>query len=286
MKPHGYFRKANIDYDSEVNIFVNRFRENYNGPLHFHDALEINYIAEGHGFHFVNNEVIPVVSGDIFIIPVGTTHVFRPSTVEGNPPLIVYNCLFHTEQLQEWCQSIPHPFEANHFFASTGQSYYRFHDNGQVRLIFDQLYQEFIQHRPGYKTILIMRIIELMILLFRFEHDSLPRGSSPAPQRLDAVFSYIRANFHLPLTLEQMAGMVFLSASHFHRLFKQTTGQTFVEYLQNVRIEESCRLLRTTELKIQDITARVGYQDTQFFLHLFKKKTGVTPREYRKQPAI
>lgn len=273
-----------MDFDSEVNIYVNRYRENFRSLMHTHDYPEINYVVEGKGFHYINDEVLPVTSGDLFIIPVGTAHVYRPVSAQSNTPLVVYNCVFPDEQLMEWCYKIPHPFDWDHVFSRSTQSYYRYHDSQhEARTIFDQLHKEFIQHRPGYRTLLIARVIELLILLYRFENGSHAQDLPLTSYRLDPAFSHIHANYHLPLSLEQMANIVYMSPSHFQRLFKKTTGQTFVEYLQNIRIEESCKLLRTTSFKIQDIIQRVGYNDTHYFLRLFKKKMGMSPRQFRKK---
>jgi AraC-like DNA-binding protein/mannose-6-phosphate isomerase-like protein (cupin superfamily) len=278
-----YFNNTDIFFDSEITIYVNRYHENFDSQMHTHDFPEINYVVEGKGFHYINDEVLPVTCGDLFIIPVGTAHVYRPTSVQ-NSSLVVYNCVFPADQLIRWCQSIPHPVDLELMLSGSTPSYYRYYDSQQeAKTIFDQLYKEFIQHLPGYRTLLITRLIELLILLFRFENAPSVGDLPSTSQRLDTVFSFIKTNYHLSLSLEQMANMVHMSSSHFQRLFKKTTGQSFVEYMQNVRIEESCRLLRTSALKIQDISNRVGYQDTRYFLRLFKKKTGTAPRDYRKK---
>ena len=74
---------------------------------------------------------------------------------------------------------------------------------------------------------------------------------------------------------------VFLSTSQFSALFKAQTGKTFVEYLTDHRIQEACRLLKTTDLRTYEIAERVGYSDGRYFSHVFKKATGVTSSEYR-----
>ena len=66
------------------------------------------------------------------------------------------------------------------------------------------------------------------------------------------------------------------------RKFKETIGISFREYLQNTRIEQSCRLLVNTNKKIIDIAQSVGYDDVNFFTDIFKKKMNITPREFRK----
>jgi transcriptional regulator GlxA family with amidase domain len=72
------------------------------------------------------------------------------------------------------------------------------------------------------------------------------------------------------------------------RRFKAATGATFIDYLQNLRIEEAKRLLETGQLPVDEIGMEVGYEDTSFFRRLFKRRTGLTPGQYRRlfQPLL
>jgi len=66
------------------------------------------------------------------------------------------------------------------------------------------------------------------------------------------------------------------------RRFKSASGNSLIGYLQNLRVEEAKRLLETTPLPIDEISAGVGYADASFFRRLFKRLTGLTPGEYRR----
>ncbi|MFX8098759.1 helix-turn-helix transcriptional regulator, partial [Acinetobacter baumannii] len=65
------------------------------------------------------------------------------------------------------------------------------------------------------------------------------------------------------------------------QLFKKETGQTYLDYLTNARIKRAKQLLRETSMKIYEIAENIGYRDLKHFGHLFKKRTGRTPKEYR-----
>lgn len=93
--------------------------------------------------------------------------------------------------------------------------------------------------------------------------------------------SYIAKNFTTPLTLEEVATHVHLNAAYFSSLFKQSTGSSFKEHLNMVRIEESKRLLANTDYAIIDIATAVGFEDQSYFSKVFKKYTGLTPKQYR-----
>jgi transcriptional regulator GlxA family with amidase domain len=72
------------------------------------------------------------------------------------------------------------------------------------------------------------------------------------------------------------------------RRFKAATGVTFIDYLQNLRVEEAKRLLESGQLPMDEISVEVGYEDTSFFRRLFKRRTGLTPGQYRRmfQPVL
>lgn len=84
-------------------------------------------------------------------------------------------------------------------------------------------------------------------------------------------------------SLQDMCSELFLSTSQFSFLFKEGTGQTFIEYLTSFRVEEAKKLLKSTDMKAYEIAEAVGYQDSRYFSIIFKKQTGVTAMEYRKR---
>lgn len=92
---------------------------------------------------------------------------------------------------------------------------------------------------------------------------------------------YISEHFNTSLTLEETAAYVHLHPSYFSTLFKQLTGSSFKEYLNMVRIEESKRLLSNTEYSIINIAIAVGFEDQSYFSKVFKKHTGLTPKQFR-----
>lgn len=95
---------------------------------------------------------------------------------------------------------------------------------------------------------------------------------------------YIETNYaNEKMTLQELCRHVLMSTSYFSQVFKQHTGETFVEYLTGVRLAKAKELLLRGELKFYEIAEKVGYGDPNYFSILFKKHTGRTPKEYREQ---
>ncbi|MFK7692004.1 response regulator [Paenibacillus sp. HJGM_3] len=91
----------------------------------------------------------------------------------------------------------------------------------------------------------------------------------------------IEKRYAEPITLQGIAETLSIHPVWLSQLFKRECGVNFVDYLADVRIEQAKRLLRDSELKIYEIVRAVGYQDLQHFGQIFKKKTGLSPKDYR-----
>ena len=94
---------------------------------------------------------------------------------------------------------------------------------------------------------------------------------------------HIGAGYQERLTLEDTARMVCLSQDYLSRIFRQETGISFHQYLNNVRITKAKELIRTTALRLTDISQMVGYDDQSYFTKVFRRTAGIAPGEYMKK---
>jgi AraC family transcriptional regulator, regulatory protein of adaptative response / methylphosphotriester-DNA alkyltransferase methyltransferase len=95
------------------------------------------------------------------------------------------------------------------------------------------------------------------------------------------ITDYIDKNYHEKLTLETLADISHSSPYHLHRTFKKIKGITPVEYTQQVRINTAKSYLHQSERTVSDIAMTVGIPNTPYFITLYKKLTGNTPKQYR-----
>jgi YesN/AraC family two-component response regulator len=92
---------------------------------------------------------------------------------------------------------------------------------------------------------------------------------------------YIKANFSKTITLEDVAREIHVSPQYLSKLFKEETGENFIEYLTCIRIRNAKSLLEGDELSIKEICYSIGYSDPNYFSRIFKKIVGLTPTEYK-----
>lgn len=116
--------------------------------------------------------------------------------------------------------------------------------------------------------------------VYDFFHDKNPVNNI---NLIDNARKIIEANYAGDISLEHVAKNVHLSSAYLSELFKKETGMSFVDYKTIVRIEHAKRLLDSTAGNISDISEKVGYSDPKYFSKLFKRITGKTVYEYRKE---
>lgn len=100
---------------------------------------------------------------------------------------------------------------------------------------------------------------------------------------VNAAILFMRRNFHKDLNLSMVAEEIFITPGYLSTLFKQALGDNFINYLNRLRIEKACELLKDVRLKNFEIAYQVGFQDEKYFSKVFKKIMGVSPNQYKKR---
>ena len=104
-----------------------------------------------------------------------------------------------------------------------------------------------------------------------------------ADERIDRAVKYIAQNITEPLPLTGLAMLSGYSLSHFKLRFREVTGMTPALYITLARVEQARRELTDGQLSITDIAYKLGWSSSNYFCAVFKKHTGLSPLQYRKQ---
>lgn len=100
------------------------------------------------------------------------------------------------------------------------------------------------------------------------------------------AIAFMKENYMLKLDLQSVADHLYISTWYVCKLFKQELDSSFIELLNEIRIQEAKRLLTESNLKIYEICEAVGYNDNPYFTKTFKKYAGMTPNHYRNSQGI
>ena len=99
--------------------------------------------------------------------------------------------------------------------------------------------------------------------------------------KIERVKHFAQRNWHKKVSLNDAASVVFLSPKYLSRIFKQHTGADFKDYVLHIKIKKAKEILCATRLTINQISDKLGYQNTESFIRIFKKITKKTPTSYR-----
>lgn len=167
--------------------------------------------------------------------------------------------------------------------------YHCYHLSGQCRLILDNYlnHGDFKSVSNSMQNIVshIFQLNELKSYYLQFFLNIAEMLKSQSVYAGDDVVEkiqiYMQRNYQKDLTQEFIASLFYLNRSYLSTLFKAKTGQKFIDYLNDIRIEKSKEILAGSDRKMYQIAKFVGYDNVKYFFRIFKKKVGITPEQYR-----
>lgn len=118
-------------------------------------------------------------------------------------------------------------------------------------------------------------------ILLKMSHFITEKKESKNYSLIESILNYMHANYNKDISLNSMADYVSLSTPYLSKLFKNETGENFLEYLTKIRIERSKELLLDPDYKITAIAEKVNFGNAQNYIRIFKKYEGMTPGQYR-----
>ncbi|WP_158634022.1 response regulator transcription factor [Radiobacillus deserti] len=101
--------------------------------------------------------------------------------------------------------------------------------------------------------------------------------------KIERAKTYIQEHYAHSVSLEEVADLCELSPNYFSNLFKETTGETFIDYVTNVRLNKASQLLEESDLSLKEISFMVGYKDPNYFSRVFKKYYQLSPKQYQQK---
>lgn len=266
--------------DSHFHLFQTSKKQEI---LHCHDCLELNLVEEGSGRYIIGGKLYPIMAGDIFVINNSERHLAIHEGEELRLTVIVFDSGYVGNK---YGQNYLLPFfgrKDNFSNRITPQS------RGYEEMLeaFRCMKRESSASRTGWQMVMEAAANMLLSLLYRYYQEQQEietvQGNAYQPYgRISRALEYMDLHFAGPVTLEQLAQETSLSRTYLCKCFKDLTGQTLFEYLEQVRIQHACYLLQTTEEPVFAVAMDSGFESVSYFNRTFKKRCGVTPGQYRK----
>ena len=249
--------------------------------VHWQDSMELVYIKRGSGLVQTGAQVCTAQSGDIFVLTPGTLHAIRQTercTMEYE------NIIFDVELLggaEDLCaEKYLLPLQSGRLalpeHITTDEAWYP-----QAADCLKEAEEANRCKQFGYELCIKGALLRFLALLIA-QSKALPPAEKASTQRLRTVLQWISAHYSEPVCVADAAALCQCSPNHFMRWFRQMTGQTFIIFLREYRLNAAAEALRTTEDTILSISEQCGFENLSYFNREFKAHFGMTPREYRK----
>lgn len=255
--------------------------------LHYHDCLELNLVERGEGSYIINGKKYPIKRGDIFVINNKEPHMAVPDeTKDDGLELVVLvfdiDLLWRNKGIGQFLTPfLSRKKQFSHRIAADA------HDYSRMTEVFANIEKEYEDAEKGWELAAESLLAYLLTLLYRCydekkELEAEERDFQKVFTRIRAVFDYIGEHFKEQIKLEELAQLVSLSPHYLCKCFKKVTGRTIFEYIEQMRVQYSCYLLKTTRTSVVEIAMESGFNTVSYYNRVFKKYNGLTPNQYRK----
>lgn len=269
-----------------VRLFYTRCSEV--AAWHSHEFSEIAIILSGAADYQTDFSTAKISAGDVLVMPAGGSHRFTDEV-----DIEQFNVLFQFEKLPIPGRDITrHPgfsalFRLNPEYCRKTGHYPRFRiENEQVmervRFMLTNAYRDQESKSPGYPLSVYGTFLQLIpILLENYCRTASEKNLTCSPEHLADCLDFMQRNFRKELSTARLAAEARMAPASFVRHFRAATGCGPQEYLIKMRLDEACILLQNLELSISEAALQSGFDDSNYFSRLFKRKNGISPREYR-----
>jgi YesN/AraC family two-component response regulator len=260
----------------------------YYNHLHRHREVQIEWVVEGSGMLIAGNYMQRFEAGDVYIISANQSHIFKND-----------ESYFDPEQKKQ-VHSVSIFFNPNHFLvnilnlpemASLKKFVDGLHNGFQIpessAETIKRTISEVMHHKESQRVASFINLLHL----FSTARNMKPLATNNSEQiisdvegiRMDQIFQYLVTNYKNHISLTEISEVANLTPQAFCRYFKKHTDKTFVSFLNEVRVNEACKIIVSGKFdSFSDISYQTGFDNVTNFNRVFKKMMGKSPREYHR----
>lgn len=269
----------NIDSKKGDHSFVayrfatSQFRFNW----HYHPEYELTLILKGNGMRLIGDSYEPFASGDLVLIGPNLPHSWTSELGREKQECVVVqfsesfvNGLLNCNEFAQIKKMLNVSRQSIHF------------------AMVDDVANDILTlpEKKGFER--VTSLLSILNKLTPLQKQVLASEFfKPIPQKMDQdrvnrIFNFVHTHSSENISISQLSSMINLSDSAFCKFFKRTSGKTFSDYLNDVRIGHACKLLSETERSVSEIAYSVGFESLTYFNRVFLRKKGKSPKRFRR----
>lgn len=235
---------------------------------HFHEGTEILYFTKGNGNVRINNEITAVKKGDFFVVNSKQIHSFKTADI-----LEYYYIILKKEFLKKYGFPYKERYVKNKFKDEELKAYFDY--------ICDKKNEKEEYFSKKATSYLVLLTAKLYSSYANGEKVVFKEKTSSKIKLVTNVMDYINENIEKNISLESVSENLGYTKYHVCRVFKELTGKTITDYINNAKCLKAMRDLKSTECSVLEISSKYGYENFSYFSKIFKRYTGHSPSYFK-----
>lgn len=257
--------------------------------LHRHNEIQITWIIKGEGTLIAGNYMQRFQSGDIFVIGANQPHLFKsdPSYFDNSKKqnIHTYNIFFDPKGFLSQLLSFPEIRSIKKFVTASIHGM-QASEKDQERIT--SCISKVKDSTAGYRLAAFIELLQVMADLKDWKYLSTESFEYTITDseglRMNDVYQYTMANYTENITIAQVAAVVYLTPQSFCRYFKKHTSKTYINFLNEIRVNEACKKFMEMDFKsVSAVAYQSGFNNVVTFNRVFKSITKKSPREFIKE---
>lgn len=258
------------------NLYIRKIGYFPQAKFHFIQKTEgcdyaiLIYCLKGEGWYNINGQTYSLQKNHFIILPPGSPYTFGSSP---HHPWSIYWLHFQGEHVHRF---VPHKHTPQLIQPDDTS---RIQDRLQL---FEEIYHSFsmnyIKEYMIYSCMCLYQFLSSFVFLKQYRTI---RSHPANPSFSGRVIRYMQENIQQILTIKQLAEHFKYSPSHLSMLFQKEIGTSPIHYFTQLKMQEACHLIEFTNLKINDIANKLGFEDPAYFSRVFSQIIGISPSKYR-----
>ena len=275
-----YLLKENDVYNLDFNLIYiskSKFENDWHSTPHQHPFTEIFFITHGKGFFQIDDQLIRVTESDLIVINPNCSHTEKSMSSDDPLEYIV----FGVNNLA--IASLPNILN-NDDILFNGYRVINFNNKRNDLLYYlNALLKELDDKKVNYELACKNLLTLFLISVVRNTTSNIFVSETPEKVNVECmkIKNYIDSHYSENITLDFLSNLTYINKFHLVHLFTKEMGISPINYLINKRIDESKKLLSTTNYSIRDISSIVGFSNSSYFSQMFKKIAGISPKTFR-----
>ena len=285
-REHELLRDPNLGFEPAGVSVVRCLEHGYPWPLerwHYHDEYELQLIVETHGRAFVGDYIGHYAPNHLVLVGPRLPHNWIATDVSADAvPVRNLVIQFLDEPFRKGMALFPELADLVPLFDRAAHGIQFFGISDDIRRRFYRVKRSRGLERLSEFTGLLLELARCQNYQLLSDARMQSAEDPSSLERINTVLDFLNNNYAQDISMGDLCALVGMSESGFSRFFQRTTGNTFTDYLTQLRISKACQLLLHTDQYVSSVCQEVGFRNVAYFNRRFLELKGATPTEFRR----